>query len=83
MQAAEHREGNDVGSPGFCRNDTDGRLWHGLADPLMWPCPIEVPDILREHAAEVLLAQDQHVVQAFAAHAAEPALAHRGGALVL
>ena len=48
-----------------------------LADPLVWPGVVEVPDIRAEDAPQVRLAQDEDMVQALAPHAAEEALAGR------
>ncbi len=45
----------------------------------MWPRPIEVRDVLAQHAGEVPLAEDEQVIQAFATHAAQEALARRVG----
>jgi transposase InsO family protein len=51
-----------------------------LADPLVRSRRIEVLDVLREDASEVPLAEDQHVVSAFASDAPEEALADAVGA---
>ena len=51
-------------------------LGQGLPEALVRPRPNVVGDVLAQHAGEVALPEDQHVVQAFAAHAAQAALAH-------
>jgi pyruvate,orthophosphate dikinase len=43
--------------------------WHSLADALVRSRPIDVRHVLAERADELSLAEDEQVVQAFAAHA--------------
>jgi len=47
-----------------------------LLETLVRPRPVEVRDVFPEHAGQLPLAQDQDVVQALAADAAQEALAH-------
>ncbi len=59
--------------------DLSLRRWlrRGLGDPLVRPVPVEVGHVLAEDPGEVALAEDEQVVQAFAADAPQEALAHR------
>ncbi len=41
----------------------------------MWACPVEVRDVFAEYAGELPLAEDEQVIEAFPAHAAQEALA--------
>ncbi len=53
------------------------RCGHRLLLAPVRPCPIEVDDMLAEHAVEPALAEDEQVVEALAPRAAQGALAHR------
>jgi len=46
-----------------------------LRQALMWPRLVEVVRILPQHAPQVPLAQDQHMVEAFTPHTPEEPLA--------
>src|SRR4051812_17210729 len=48
---------------------------NALTDPLVRSSAVEVAEVLRQHAPEVPLAEDQRVVRALPADAAEEALA--------
>ena len=67
---------------GFLDRPADGR-WFGrparnlLADALVRPCVVEVGAVAPEDRPEVILAADEHVVEALGAHAAQEALAER------
>jgi hypothetical protein len=39
-----------------------GRLGHGLAEALVRPRPVELRDVLAEHAGELPLAENEQVV---------------------
>src|SRR5260370_31651609 len=65
MQAAEHWDRGDVAST-RPRNATCGDR-DPLTDPLMRPGDVEVAEsVLLQHAQQVALAQDDHVVDALA-----------------
>jgi hypothetical protein len=51
------------------------RLGGRLPEALVWPVPAEVGDVLAEHTAEVPLAEDKQIIEAFTAYAAQEALA--------
>ena len=51
--------------------------WDLLFDALVWSCLIEVGDVGLEHTAQVLLANNHEMIQAFAAYAPQQSLAHR------
>src|SRR2546423_10987938 len=53
------------------------RLWERVPEALVRARPVEVRGVLAEHAGELPLAEDEQVVEAFAAHAPEEALARR------
>ncbi len=74
MQATEHREGDDSPFAIGCRLLLG---WDPLLNALMWSSLVEVDHVLLERVAQVPLPEDQHVIQAFAAHAANQAFAHR------
>src|SRR3982751_4136917 len=53
------------------------RLRERLIEALVRPRPVEVGDVLAEHAAQMALAEDEDMIEALAPHAAEEALAQR------
>jgi len=67
VEAAEDRRG--AYRPRAIPPLRTSRHWHCLAEALVRPVPVEVGDILPEHAAKVALAEDEQVVDALAAHA--------------
>src|SRR6266851_2457784 len=76
MQAAEHWDRGDVAST-RPRNATCGDR-DPLTDPLMRPGDVEVAEsVLLQHAQQVALAQDDHVVEALAPDAPKESLAGR------
>jgi len=75
VEAAQHRHGmHRPAAISHC-----GGSWRRrrLPEALVRPIAVEVRDVLPEHAGEVALAEDQHVVEALAAHAPQEALAGR------
>ncbi|HEU5326999.1 MAG TPA: hypothetical protein VFU78_02845 [Thermomicrobiales bacterium] len=48
-----------------------------VAHPTGRSLPVEVRDVLAEHPAEMIFAEDEHLIAALAAHTAEEALARR------
>lgn len=79
MQAIEHREGN---YPPFllCWGLAVGRFGNLLGDALMWPRSVEISNVFFDDPIQLLVAEDQQMIQAFAAHAAHEAFAYRIGA---
>ena len=75
VQAAEDRDRAHRPLADPC--GTRRRRGHRLAEALVRPRVVEVGDILAEHAREVALAEDEQVVQALTAHAAQEPLAGR------
>ena len=67
------RDDRAIGIPRPAGRVRRGR--HALAEPLMGPGVVEVPDVLAQDAAQVPLAEDQDVVEAFPPDAPEEALA--------
>jgi len=76
MKPSEHGNGDDAGKVGSRFERLRDR--HALADPLVRTRGVEIPKaVLAEHSLEVALAQDDHVIEAFAAHAAKESFARR------
>ncbi len=75
VQAAQdrHRTYRAGAVPGHVR----WRFGERLAESLVWPRAVEVGDVFAQHTGEVPLAEDERVIQAFATHAAQEALAGR------
>src|SRR6476661_283023 len=73
VQATQDRDG--AYRPRAARRRSWLRLGQGLAEALVRSCPVEEGDVLAEHPAEMALTEDEQVVQAFAPHAAQEALA--------
>src|SRR5688572_7652756 len=76
LQAAQHGVRDDRASSqgsgrGPCRDE--------LADSLVRPALIEVANVLHENLEQVTLAEDEHVIEALAAYAAQKALAEGVG----
>ena len=73
VQPSEHGNGDDGGKVGSRFERLRDR--HALADSLMGARRIEVAKaVLAQHSLEVALAQDDHVIEAFAAHAAKESM---------
>jgi hypothetical protein len=77
VQAAEYRLPN-VAEP-LTRPMRRRRTRNPLPQSLMRSLLIEVFDVLIEHSKKMALTKDEHVVEAFTAHAADEALADRVG----
>src|SRR5919202_1912208 len=74
MEAAQHGDRAHTAArprPRYARLEGVG---DALLQALMWPGTVEVGYVLPEHASQVALAQDEQIVQAFAAHAPQEAL---------
>jgi hypothetical protein len=74
MESAQHRARHDRAT----RRRVIGQLWlarDALADPLVWAARVEVWHPFGQDPPKVILAEDQDVVEAFAAEAAEEAFA--------
>jgi hypothetical protein len=75
VQSTHDRNGNHF-APCILRGRNRSALfWDLLLNPLMGSCPVEVHYILLEHALELLLLKNQHVVQAFLPYTPQEALA--------
>ena len=74
MESAQHRARHDRAT----RRRAIGQLWlarDALADPLVWTANVEVLHPFGQYPPKMILAEDQDVVEALAAEAAEEALA--------
>src|SRR5690242_9254695 len=73
VEATEDRDRAD--RPRTTRQLQGGRLGERLAEALVRPRPVEVRDVLAQHVGEVALPEDEQMIEAFAAHAAQEPLA--------
>lgn len=79
MQAAEDGDRVDSPEPLPLRRSSGWRVGGPLVQGLMGPGPIEEVRILPQHASQMPLTEDRHMVEAFPPHAPEEPLA--GGVL--
>ena len=75
MEAAQNGQGDDFPVSTKCRCGAFGAFGNALADALMWPGPVEVRDVLLEDPPQMGFAQDQDMVEAFAANTPQQPLA--------
>gem|GEM_PF-5201634 len=75
VKASKHRNSNDTRRIGPPLEQACSR--HALSDPLVRSRGVEIPKaILLEHLTEVPFAENNHVVETLATHAAEKSLAN-------
>ena len=74
MESAQHRARHDRAT----RRRVIGQPWlarDALTDPLVWAASVEVWHPFGQYSPKVILAEDQDVIEALAAQAAEEAFA--------
>ena len=72
VKTARNRERNDLSR----RNGAVHQLWSGdpLLQSLTGPAPVDVPDVLAEYPAQVVLSEDDNVIEARAPDAPQEPL---------
>lgn len=75
MEATQDRHGHDLVRVAGRDVHCDARLWASLLDPLVRSRLVKIGHIGRKHTTQMALVQDDKVIEALAAHAAEESLA--------
>jgi hypothetical protein len=70
MQTAQHWHTDNL-TVGMIRQLRDAWDWYALVDALMRSGFVEIGDVFGYNTPEMALAQDEHVVQAFASQTAK------------